>query len=292
MKILKNKLFISIISCFLAIITIFSYYSLPKAKASQTELDWDVALPTTSDSVDFHIYDTYPSTISSYVDLSVGVDLKGSTIYFSNSNIKHYSCIYFDKYKILLNSVNSSFSSKSKISFCLYELLADGTYEALCVILSNNLEVFPQYGCFSLNTSFFPEDTNFVVTNIDYFLFGETSELDSVDFDILISPSSVHNFSEWVDEIPATETTKGVQGHYTCSHCIKYFNENYVEISNLEIPIKTDKPNNGGFSGSGGSNGASCSSASIYGIFGIAIVFSFVAFAISHITKRKKPKRK
>lgn len=290
MKILKNKLFIPIISCFLAIITIFSYYSLPKAKASQTELDWDVARPTTSDSVDFHIYDSYPTTISSYVDLAVGVDLKGTTIYFSTSNLEHSACIFFDKYKIFLHSVRSSFS---RLSFCIYELFDDGTEELICLILSSNEEVLPQYGCFSLNTSFFPKDTNFVVTELDYLMYGESIiELDSVDFDILISPSSIHNFSEWVDEVPATETTKGVKGHYTCSHCNKYFNENYVEISNLEIPIKTDKPNNGGFSGSGGSNGASCSSASIYGIFGIAIVFSFVAFAISHITKRKKPKRK
>ena len=287
MKILKNKLFISIISCFLVIITIFSYYSLPKAKASQTELDWDVAVGSTADCVDFNIYDSYPTTISSYVDLAVGVDLKGTTIYFSTSNLEHSASIFFDKYKIVLHSVSNSFS---RLSFCIYELFDDGTKELFCLILSENEEVLAQYGCFSLNTSFFPENTNFVVTNIDYFLRGDTSELDFVDFDILISPSSIHNFSDWIDEVPATETNKGVKGHYTCSHCNKYFNENYVEISNLDIPIKTDKPNNGGFSASGVSSGSSCSSASIYGIFGIAIVFSFVAFAISHITKRKKQK--
>ena len=283
MKILKNKFFIPIISCFLAIITIFSFYSLPKAKASQVEIDDVYRSQDLSTYISFTVYDSYPTTISSYVDLTNGVDLEGSTIYYSYDS-EHCTDIFFDNYYIRLNG----FFERITIEF--YKLI-ETSWSAIGTGLVRSSAVSANYGCFSLLTSSFPENTNFKVTDIKHYISGEI-EVDSVNYDILISPSSVHNFSEWIDEIPATETTKGVQGHYICSHCNKYFNENYVEITNLELPIKTDKPNNGGFSGSGGSNGASCSSASIYGIFGIAIVFSFVAFAISHITKRKKPKRK
>lgn len=285
MKTLKNKFFIPIISCFLAIITIFSFYSLPKAKASQNEIGEVTVVLGSSPYLTFNVYDSYPSTINSYVDLIKGVDLEGSFIYFY-CDFEHYTEIYFDSYCICLNC----FVDTCAINLSCIDNTSSSYYTALLPSTSD----YPSHrACFSLNTSAFPENTSFVVTDIKHYAYGgEEVDEESVKYDVLISPSSLHNFSDWVDEVPATETTTGVRGHYTCSHCDKYFNENYVEISNLDIPIKTDKPNNGGFSGSGVSSGASCSSTSIYGIFGIAIVFSFVAFAISHITKRKKPKRK
>ena len=279
MKILKNKLFIPIISCFLALVTIFSFYSLPKAKASQIKIDDVFYSEDFSTYISFNVYDSYPDTIISFVDLVPGVDLLGSNIYFS-CNSKYFARLYFDDFYLDINKILDDDVSLDFVyldSSGLYSYCRDSSIE--------------HCGCFSFKETAFPDNTSFIVRDIKYFD-DNGIECTSIDFDILISPSSVHNFLEWVDEVPATETTKGIKGHYTCSHCNKYFNENYVEISNLEIPIKTDKPNNGGFSGSGVSSGASCSSASIYGIFGIAIVFSFVAFAISHITKRKKPKRK
>ncbi|MDE6691549.1 MAG: DUF285 domain-containing protein, partial [Clostridia bacterium] len=45
-----------------------------------------------------------------------------------------------------------------------------------------------------------------------------------------------HEYGDWVDEVPATCTQDGVLGHYACSGCEKYFDENYEEIGDLTIP--------------------------------------------------------
>lgn len=283
MKVLKNKFFISIVSCFLAFLTIFSLCSLTKAKAYQTEIADVYRSQDLSTYISFTVYDSYPTTISSYVDLAVGVDLEGSTIYYSYDS-KHCTDIFFDNYFIRLNG----FFERISIEF--YKLI-ETSWSAIGTALVQSSAVSANYGCFSLLTSSFPENTNFKVTDIKHYISGEI-EVDFVNYDILISPSSIHSFSDWVDEVPATTTTPGIKGHYTCSHCSKFFDENYVEITNLEIP----KTSNSSSSGTGGlpiTNGGSCSSASIFGIMGIAIGVSFIAFAISHIKKRyKKNKRK
>ena len=46
---------------------------------------------------------------------------------------------------------------------------------------------------------------------------------------------AAHGFGAWVDEIPATEETKGVKGHKDCTFCGKHFDENGAEIADLTI---------------------------------------------------------
>lgn len=244
---------------------------------------------------DFEPLESYDIDTSTFVPLEKNVDMRGKTFYFSKDSSSFYTNIYFNDFYITVNPLRTINGVPPK--------------GALAIVYSNkSAYLFPdgnnfvdeslEFGKFSFDTSF-PDDVDLVIQDIKHFS-NDGTEIDSVGYDILISTFVVHDFSEWIDEIPATETTNGVKGHYACSHCDKYFNENYAVIKNLEIPIKTDKPNNdssidsGDFNGStnGVPSGASCSSASIYGIFGILIVFSFVAFAISHITKRKKSKRK
>ena len=235
-------------------------------------------------TINFKTLETYDVDTSSFVPLEKGVDLRGKTFYFSKDDSTLYTEIYFKDFYLRLNSI---FNIVNVIGFSNY-------YDYSLFIFPTNSSSHHMFAKFSFNDKL-PADFDLVVQDIKYFL-NENTEVDSVGYDILISPFAVHDFSEWVDEIPATETTTGVRGHYTCSHCSKYFDENYVEITNLVIPkISNSNSGNGSNSGSNNSttsNGGSCTSASIYGIFGIAIVFSFVAFAISHITKRKKPKRK
>ena len=45
-----------------------------------------------------------------------------------------------------------------------------------------------------------------------------------------------HKFGEWISEIPATCTEDGVKGHYECSVCHKYFDNDKNEITDTIIP--------------------------------------------------------
>ena len=45
-----------------------------------------------------------------------------------------------------------------------------------------------------------------------------------------------HKFGEWISEIPATCTEDGVKGHYECSVCHKYFDNDKTEITDTIIP--------------------------------------------------------
>lgn len=45
-----------------------------------------------------------------------------------------------------------------------------------------------------------------------------------------------HKFGEWISEIPATCTEDGVKGHYECSVCHKYFDNDKNEITDTSIP--------------------------------------------------------
>ena len=45
-----------------------------------------------------------------------------------------------------------------------------------------------------------------------------------------------HAYSEFVPEVAATCQSDGVIGHYNCTGCSLYFDENYAEISSVVIP--------------------------------------------------------
>ncbi len=45
-----------------------------------------------------------------------------------------------------------------------------------------------------------------------------------------------HVYGDWISTIPATETSVGTKGHYTCSECGKYFDDDYNELTDLTIP--------------------------------------------------------
>ena len=45
-----------------------------------------------------------------------------------------------------------------------------------------------------------------------------------------------HEFGGWISEIPATCTEDGVKGHYECSVCHKYFDNDKTEITDTSIP--------------------------------------------------------
>ena len=45
-----------------------------------------------------------------------------------------------------------------------------------------------------------------------------------------------HKLGEWVEEIPATCTNDGTKGHFQCSKCDEYFDENKKNLKNLVIP--------------------------------------------------------
>ena len=48
-------------------------------------------------------------------------------------------------------------------------------------------------------------------------------------------PTHTHNYSSWIEEVPATCTNDGTKGHYTCSDCNKKFDANKNELSDLVI---------------------------------------------------------
>lgn len=248
-----------------------------------------------SDKINFNSFETYDVDTSNFLPLEKGVDLRDKTIYFSSDYSKSYTVIYLKDIYIEINTVDLSFSFI-------------GDYNDISMFYENDKDY--KFAKFSFSDEF-PLDVDLVVQDIKHFTIDgyRPVEINTVDYDIILSPFSVHDFYE-VDEVPATETSPGVQFHLRCNCCGKFFNIDGKEVSedSLIIPIKTDKPNNDSSIDSGDSNGstngapsgspsgapsgASCSSASIYGIFGILIVFSFVAFAIRHINKRKKSKRK
>ncbi len=45
-----------------------------------------------------------------------------------------------------------------------------------------------------------------------------------------------HSYGAWNIEIPATSTSTGTLGHYQCSGCKRYFDEEYKPIANIAIP--------------------------------------------------------
>ncbi len=47
-----------------------------------------------------------------------------------------------------------------------------------------------------------------------------------------------HELGGWISEIPATCTEDGVKGHYECSVCHKYFDNNKEEITDTTIPAE------------------------------------------------------
>ena len=47
-----------------------------------------------------------------------------------------------------------------------------------------------------------------------------------------------HKYGQWIAEKSATCTESGTKGHYTCSHCGKYFDAGHKEIANITIPAK------------------------------------------------------
>ncbi len=59
--------------------------------------------------------------------------------------------------------------------------------------------------------------------------------------------AAAHTYGELIEEIPATCTADGTKAHFTCSVCLKNFDENKAELADLTIPAtnhpdKVEKP--------------------------------------------------
>lgn len=105
--------------------------------------------------------------------------------------------------------------------------------------------------CHAEYGNFAPHDIVFVPTeNATCFSFGKkehykctvcaTKFFDEKATQIIADESALviekaHKFSEWINEVPATEEKEGVKAHKDCEFCKKHFDENGVEIKDITI---------------------------------------------------------
>lgn len=52
---------------------------------------------------------------------------------------------------------------------------------------------------------------------------------------IIAVNENAHNFTDWIEEIPATTENEGIKAHKDCQNCHKHFDENNNEMTDLKI---------------------------------------------------------
>ncbi len=53
---------------------------------------------------------------------------------------------------------------------------------------------------------------------------------------LAVNPDN-HTYTAWIPEVPATETSNGTKGHYDCTKCLKHFDSDHIELTDLVIPM-------------------------------------------------------
>lgn len=115
------------------------------------------------------------------------------------------------------------------ISYCDYGC---GSYEYIVTEVSNKEHSYEKVEK--------KEPTCFEKGNEEYFVCscGKCLDADKKEIEGIPYIDTVkHNYGDFVEEVPATCTEKGVLGHYVCSVCLNNFDESFNKLESLEIDV-------------------------------------------------------